>query len=256
MKKYCCIIAIIALMTSCKTTKSVVAESGAVSDAASSKIIAGHYDRKFDFSTLYIKANVRYQDPKQTQNVSAEIKIKKDEMILVSIRFLGFTVAKAIITPKEVKYYEKVGSKYFEGDYRTLSQWLGTDLDYTKVQNMLIGKAMDDLTRSKYRSTIENELYKLENTTGSVKKAFYFEGANYLIKKQEIAQPEQQRDLQVNYPAYKEYPEVILPLKVVIDAMQKEKKTNISIDYNTITFNEQLSFPYAVPEGYERIFID
>ena len=38
---------------------------------------------------------------------------------------------------------------------------------------------------------------------------------------------------------------------LIIDANQKNKTTNINIDYNTVTFNEELSFPYSVPEGYE-----
>jgi hypothetical protein len=73
----------------------------------SSKIIANHYNNKSDFSTLYIKADAKYSDDRSSQNVTAEIRIKKDEQILVSIRFLGITMAKASITPTSVSYYEK-----------------------------------------------------------------------------------------------------------------------------------------------------
>jgi hypothetical protein len=41
-----------------------------------------------------------------------------------------------------------------------------------------------------------------------------------------------------------------------INAVQKKAKTEILIDYNSITFNEDLSFPYSVPDGYDRIFIN
>ena len=41
-----------------------------------------------------------------------------------------------------------------------------------------------------------------------------------------------------------------------IDAIQNSETTNININYNTISFNEDLSFPYSVPESYERIFIN
>jgi hypothetical protein len=49
----------------------------------SSKIIANHYNNKTDFSTLYIKADAKYSDDRSSQNVTAEIRIKKDEQILV-----------------------------------------------------------------------------------------------------------------------------------------------------------------------------
>jgi hypothetical protein len=38
--------------------------------------------------------------------------------------------------------HEKINNSYFEGDFSSLSQWLGTDLDYSKIQNLLLGQAM------------------------------------------------------------------------------------------------------------------
>jgi len=256
MKKFIIIVLGIALF-SCSSKKAVMTEAGASEEIASNKVIESHYKLKKDFTTLYIKSSARYKDDKQSQNVVAEIRIKKDEQILVSVRFLGITMAKALITPSEVKYYEKIGGKFFEGNYVGLSKWLGTDLDFQKVQNMLIGEAMDDLKKGKYKTTIENDLYKLEESSKkATEKAFFFEAANFLIKRQEISQPKESRSLTVNYPNHKEYPEAILPAQVNIEAFQKEKKTSINIEYNTITFNENLSFPYSVPDGYERIYID
>lgn len=255
MKKYLAILLIIVL-SSCKS-KAVLAEGSASNLLTAEKIIENHYNNKTDFSTLYIKASARYQDDKQTQNVQAEIKIKKDEKILVSIRVLGFTMAKALITPTSVQYYEKIGNKYFEGDYAGLSNWLGTDLDFQKVQNMFLGKAMDDLHKGKYAVSIMEKFYKLGgNSDAKTNKSFFFEGENFLLKRQEINQVQQERTLQVAYPDYKKYDQMILPLSLAIDAKQKDGKTNIDIEYKNSTFNEDLSFPYSVPEGYERIYID
>lgn len=256
MNRYIGLMLLVVFFVSCKS-KAVLAEGSADKKVSSDKIIENHYANKKDFSTLYIKAGARYEDDKQTQNVTAEIKIKKNEMILVSIRFIGITMAKALITPTEVKYYEKINGKFFEGDYSTLSKWLGTDLDFQKVQNMLIGQALDDLKKGKYIASIADKLYKLESTGDSkTSKAYYFEGDKFLIKKQQIEQAEQQRALLIFYPNYAETNQILLPTALIIEAAQEKGKTNINIDYNTVSFNEELSFPYSVPEGYERIFIN
>lgn len=244
-------------LISCKAKKAVISEAKATDEIAAKTIIENHYKTKKDFKTLYIKADVNYKDDKQAQSVSAEIKIKKDEVILVSIRFIGITMAKALITPKEVKYYEKINGKYFEGDFSTLSKWLGTDLDFYKIQNLLIGQALDDLKKGKYKASIEESLYKLiENSNKNTEKTFYFEANNFLIKKQIIRQKDKNRKLEINYPNYKSFSESNLPSEIVIDAIQNDKKTNINIEYKTAAFNEDLSFPYSVPEGYDRISID
>jgi len=256
MKKGIILLVFVSVLLGCKS-KAALVELGATSELSTKKIIDKHYDSSKNFKTVYIRASTHYKDDKQSLTLSSEIKIKKDEIILISIRFLGITMAKGIITPTEVKYYEKNGSSYFEGDYTTLSDWLGTDLNFDKVQNMLIGQAMDDLRIGKFKNTIEDKFYKLEEVSAdNTQKSFYFEASNLLIKKQEIDQSNLDRKLTVSYPEYKDYKEGVLPLKVIIEALHKKNKTSISLDYKNITFNEDLSFPYSVPSGYERIYIN
>ena len=235
-----------------KTPTTIVKDSNAIT---SEKIIRNHYSNKNDFSTLYIRASAKYKHEDDSQSVSAEIRIKKDEKILVSIRFLGITMAKALITPTEVKYYEKINGTYFEGNYEALSQWLGTDLDFNKIQNMLIGKPIDDLTKGNYSFTETDNIYKLNTIEDKTEKSFFFEATRFLLKKQEISQPEKERSFEANYPNFQDYPSGIFPGSLTINAFQQKGKTTIIVDYNSITFDEDLTFPYSVPDGYDRIFI-
>ncbi len=256
MKKYIIVLFISLMAFSCKTKIKAIEEGEATSSMSAPKIIKNHYENNRDFKSVYIKANARYQDNKQTQNVTAEIRIKKDEAILVSIRFLGITMAKALITPTEVKYYEKINSEFFNGDYTTLSKWLGTDLDFYKVQNLLTGEALDNLNEGNYKATIEDKLYKLDNKAKDVNKTFYFEAENFLLKRQQIIQSEKNRQLQVNYPAHTKTDNIILPAALLIEAQQEKFKNTINITYTSVTFNEDFSIPYSVPEGYTQIFIN
>lgn len=257
-KKWFSVLTLLFLMTitSCKP-KGFIAEAKATKPMKAEKLIANHYELDKDFKTAYIKADVSYKDPKEALNLSADIRILKDEKILISIRFFGITMAKGLITPSEVKYYEKSGNSYFEGDYSTLSKWLGTDLDFTKVQNMLIGEAFDNLEKGKYDSSVENGLYKLEDKTSkNTLKSFLFEASKYMIKNQKIQQLKEKRTLSVVYPNHKQYDAITFPSALNIEAINDEKKTNIDIEYSSIKFNEELSFPYSVPSGYDRTFID
>jgi hypothetical protein len=256
MKKYIGLLSF-CLLVSCSAKKAVVAETAVSDKITADKIIEYHYKNKGNFNTLYIKSNVSYKDPNQSQNVTAEIKIKKDEIILISIRVLGITMAKSLITPDKVQYYEKLNSSYFEGNYSALSKLLGTELDFQKVQNLLLGEAIDNLKNGKYNLALEENKYKLTAVSNlDVIKNFYLASDNYLLKKEEISQPSLQRMLQVIYPSRKSSEEFNLPSGIAIEANQKSEKTTININYNSISFNEELSFPYSVPNSYERIFIN
>jgi hypothetical protein len=244
------------LLQSCKTKSIGVVTAKTETNLEAKNTIENYYNNKVDFSTLYVKSNAKYDNGKQNYNVAAEIKIKKDEQILVSIRFLGITMAKAMITPKSVSYYEKINSSYYEGDFSALSQMLGTELDFYKVQNMLLGRAIDDLRIGKYtETTLEQTIQLIDLLDTKLKKSFLLDNNTYLLKNQEIAQPSESRKIQIDYSNHNTYTQGIIPLNVLINATQPKGKTEINFEYNTVTFNEELTFPYSVPNDYKRIII-
>lgn len=243
------------LISSCKSKQSVN-ELAANEAIATSKIINGHYADKKDFATLFIRSSAKYKDAKQSYSVSADIRIKKNEIIWINVKLLGFPVAKALITPKKVSYYEKINGTYFEGDFSLLSKWLGTDLDFNKVQNLFIGSAIDDLTASKYSSKIEDEMYLLtEREQASTFKLFYFEAANFLLKKETILQIKKGRSLEIYYPSHEKQNNMFLPSEINIKA-QQENSVYIDLVYKNILFNEDLIYPFSIPRSYEEIKVN
>jgi hypothetical protein len=243
------------LLIGCKS-KQAVASAAAKDTAEISKIINGHYANETNFKTLNIKANAKYEDPSQSHSLNADIRIKKNEIIWINIKILGFPIAKALITPAKVSYYEKINNTYFEGDFSMLSNWLGTDLDFQKVQNLLLGKSIDDLSKGNWISGINDKLFKLSQVqTTDISKEFYFEAANFLLKKETITQASQNRELEIQYPSYKEVERIFLPNEINIKAAQKDK-ISIAIEYKNTTFNENLNYSYAIPSDYKAIQID
>lgn len=246
---------LVLFLIGCKSKQSV-ATAVADDNTEVTKIINGHYANEFNFKTLNIRANAKYEDDKQSHSLSADIRIKKDEIIWINIKMIGFPVAKALITPTKVSYYEKINNTYFEGDFTILSNWIGTDLDFQKVQNLFLGKAIDDLTKDKWISEINEKLFKLSKPANSdITKDFYFEAANYLLKKETITQSSQNRMLEIKYPSHNEVDKMFLPNEINIKATQKDN-ISIDIEYKSTTFNENLSYSYSVPSDYKAIEID
>jgi hypothetical protein len=240
--------------SACKSKK-VLAETAANSLLSADKIIQAHYANELNFETVNIRSSVKYRDAKQSYSVSADIRIKKDEYIWLNIKLLGFPIAKALITPTKVSFYEKINNTYFEGDFAFLSKFVGTDLDFEKAQNLFIGQAIDDLSKEKYTSLIQNELYVLTPKNESAfEKQFSFEATNFLLTNEIIGQPSQNRNLKVSYATHSFLNGMYFPNSLGIIAVQKDTIT-IDLDYKNIDFNEELSVPFAIPEGYTKIEI-
>lgn len=250
---------LLALLFSCKAKKKLVAPEPVTTTASNetvANIIKNHYAVKHDFKTALIKSDVDYQDPKQSLSISAEIRLKKDEIVWVSLKWFGITMAKAMITPDRVRYYEKINGKYFDGDYQILSDLLGTQLDFQKVQSMLLGQAIDNLARGNYNVVQEGDAPKLEeNTNENFKKSFVFDPMGFWLKKQEVKQITPERTFIANYSDYKMFENNVLPMELTIFALQNGQTTSVAVQNKNVVFDEELTFPYNVPNGYQQITI-
>ena len=254
MKKYLFLIFTIGII-GCKSKQAVLSSESLVS-TNQKELIVKQDENPIHFKTLYIKASARYQDNNQSQNVTADIRMEKDSQILISIRVLGITMAKALITKDRVQYYEKIDHTHFDGDFEGLSRWLGTSLDYDKIQNLLTGKALYDLNQMKTNYQMVDNQYVLVNNDPQLSKTFFFETIEAILTKQVFTSTEKQTTLTLQHQDFKTIESFRLPHQLQIMATKAEQNIQISMEYNTVTFNENFSFPYEVPNGSTQIFID
>lgn len=259
MKKILFTFLCISLLIGCKKTKSdyVLDEKDATNSKTVLTILNNHNKNIYDFSTSAIRSSASFESEKESRKFSMDILIEKDKQILINVRFLGFPVAKALVTPEQVQYYEKINGVYFEGDYSVLSKWVGTDLDFNRFQNLLLGQAIDNKSfNKKLNSTIEDGLHKLETALEQdIQSAYYFEDKSGLLKKEEISETTNNRSVTISYPSYKKVDKFTTPTEINILAKQ-EKTIHLNIRYDNVTFNENLNFKYKVPSGYKRIGIN
>jgi len=245
------------LLNSCKGTKGVTGTR--VKKLSAEKIISNHYNRSFNFETLSARIKIKYSDGKNSYGPSASLRIKKDETIWLSVKMLGITLAKALITPQKVSYYEKIENTYFEGDFKVLSEWLGTnDLDYFKIQQMLVGEALFDLREDPYKSSITERGYQLKpkSELALFERLFFIHPHNFKIASQQLYQPSENRNLSINYQTYQKVGNQDFPLEIGIEAKQKDENTRITIEYRSVDYNAAVSFPFRIPSGYKQIKIE
>lgn len=242
------------VLTSCKSKRNLTNSSG-IKAVSTKKMIHNHYENVFDQQTIYAKLNTKYKDKNTSVTVNIKLRLEMDKTIWMSATKMGFPIAKVMITPTRVRYYEKLSGTYFDGDFALLSKWLGTDLDYEKVQNILLGQAVLNLKDGKYSSSILNETYQLvpkkKNDLYGI--LFFLNPKNFKLDKQEIRHPEKEQFLLVSYPNYQEIQGEQIPKNLNIVAIDDKKTTNINIEYRSVIFNKQLTFPFSIPSGYKEI---
>ncbi len=244
------------ILNSCKGTKAV-ATSG-IKKISTEKIISNHYKQSFNFETLNARVKIKYDDGKQSFSPNATLRFEKDKTIWISVKMLGITLAKVLITPDKVSYYEKINNTYFEGDFIVLSEWLGTnDLDFDKVQQMLLGQALFDLREGKYKSSVFDAAYQLKpkEDLELFERLFMILPDNYKIGIQQLKQPTEERNLTIKYQSYQKVGNQDFPEKIEIEALQGKDKTMINVEYKQVDYNARVTFPFKIPSGYKEVTI-
>ena len=136
-----------------------------------------------------------------------------------------------------------------------LSKWLGIELDFQQVQNMLLGQAVFDLRNGKYDSKITNNTYQLtpkkEHDLFGI--LFFMNPENFKLNKQEIRQVKKNQLLLISYPTYKEIEGEKFPQNIDIKAINSKNSTTINLEYKSVEFNKELTFPFEIPSGYKKI---
>jgi hypothetical protein len=241
---------LVLFFTSCKAKKAAL-EGTIDASLSTRKIIQNHYNNALDFQTMSGKVKIDYQEGDSNQGVTVSLRMKKDEAIWVSAP-LG--IFKAYITPKRVSFYNKLEGEYFDGDFAYLSNLLGYEMDFGKVQNVLIGNTVLDLRDEKYASTIEEEGYFLrpKQQRELFKILFSLEPQNFRVKSQQISQPEKDRFLKLDY-GYQNIASKIAPSEVNIEAVSEDGVRVIGLDFRNIEFDRKLNFPYKIPKGFKLL---
>ena len=254
MTKNVYILVLCIIISSCKATKSLN-DNAKTLNLDTETIIKNHYTNKNRLKSFKGNLSVIIKSGNNENHYDAKIRILKDEKIWISIGKIGITGAKLLITPKKVKYYNKVEKEYFDGDFAILKNWLGTTLTFNQLQAVLLGETIFTLEKSIYNSEIIENGYLLTplNQDISLEHFITINKTNYKIKAQEIAQNKLKRILNIEYLSYQKIDNEILPLLINLFLVNNTSETQVAINYKNISLNQELRYPFNTPPNYKEI---
>lgn len=256
MKKILGMLIALLLLSSCGGAKGLGGSK--LRKMKAEKVIEKYSANTFDFKTLNAKLKVRYEGQKQSVSPSVTLRMKKGEKIWLSAKMLGITLAKVLITPDEVSYYEKINNSYFKGDFSVLSKFLGTTLNFEQIEQLLIGKTIFDLNEEVYKSSITSNTYLLSPKTELklFQRLFSINPDNFTVNWQQIEQAEKNRRARISYNEYQKVANQDFPKNIEIQAQDQSDITRIKIEFKSVDYNADISFPFSIPRGYEKVTLE
>lgn len=239
------------VLASCGGTKGITN----LEDASAKEVISAHKAATPNFKTLASRVQLRYEDEKKSQSITVSLRMEKDKNIWIKASVLGITIAKVLITPTNVSYYETIGGTYFEGDFAILGEWIGTPINFQQAQNLLLGQSIFTLNPSEYTSAVFQNKFKVQpkQQPQNFIHSLFLNPDNFKIASETLAQPNEERLLSIRYGDYQKVEDQFYPSNIWINTTDKGAMTKIELNFKKIDLNVNVSFPFDIPQGYEEI---
>ena len=243
---------IIVLLYGCAPGKNLTSTVGEIPEMRTKQILKKHIKQHAKFNTLQCKLKIELFQNSKAQSNSVTLRMERGKIIWINA-FLNMIRIK--ITPDKVQMYNKIDKTYFDGDFSLIKQLLGIDLDFSNLENLLLGDTFFKHNSSSLNQVKDNtgytlKPYKLDPTLNVLYRInpFYFK-----MKTQEISHLKEEIHLKVNYDDFQEINQQLIPSKMAITINEKQNNTFIKLNLKSVSLNQSIRFPFKLPKGYKLL---
>lgn len=270
MKRLVIIIAAIALLASCRSTRTIgraVSKKDTTERVAPVVITAGVDTQqlirttlrqidsnRINYQTFNAKVGVDYKGTDgKSRGVNANIRMYRDSLIWVSANaILGIEAMRVMVTKDSVKLLNKLDKIYSARSISYLQELTSLPLNLYTLQDMIIGNPVfldSNVVRYSTAGGVINllslgEYFKNLVTLNEGDKTI-------VLSKLDDADALRSRTAYLSYSNYENKKGPLFPTKRQIVVSEKGK-LEILLDFKNYSFNEPVDFPFSVPKNYKR----
>ena len=101
---------------------------------------------QLDYKKFRSRVKTTYDNGKRKQQIIINLRLEKSKSIWMSATMI-VPIAKLLVTPERVSFYEKFEKTFFEGDVSFINQQFETSFEFKDLQNLLMGLPLININR-------------------------------------------------------------------------------------------------------------
>ncbi len=258
MNKSSYILIIITLFcyTSCRTAKSIHSKEIAAVISAEEKekieVLQQIPNAQFNFNLITAKAKVAISSKGNTQNVTFNIRMKKDEKIWISVNAIGsIEVARILLTPDSVKIIDRINNKYIVKDYVFISNLLKNEVSFFSMQDLMIGNVPLPLLVNNLRVMSNSENILLSNSVDEKKSTITLLKSTYKMLQLTVIDTFSNKNLKIDYADQRPIEGQNFPYLINSIASSEKESVKLDIQFVKVEKVSSLEFPFNIPKRFE-----
>jgi len=209
---------------------------------------------QIDYKKFRSRVKTTYDNGKRKQQIIINLRMEKSKSIWMSANMI-VPIAKLLVTPERVSFYEKFQKTFFEGDVSFINQQFNTSFEFKDLQNLLMGLPLTNFNRGRWETISHPKYYILTPKSNKLRfrPTFFFDPNNFLLLEQRFMVKGSLNSLTVKYLNHQKLEGEYIPGEVQISLFDGSGLTSIKLEYTRADFPDRLSIPFDIPAGYQPI---
>jgi len=213
---------------------------------------------RLSFHSFSSKLSCELISKEINQSLKGNLRIVHDSAIWISVTpGLGIEAARLLLTPDSIFLLNRLKSTYMKGKFSDIRQLLNVDVDFAVVEAILTNNVFNypATAQSKnfedYKLTIKSKEYQLERVNRSISTKFSIDPL-YLLIESMVNFEQKKMYMQAQYTDFVSIESHLFPMVSKLTVGNAEKKFIINLTYSKIEINQQLEFPFRIPDTYKQ----
>lgn len=257
---------LIALISSCKSSKTIVSNDGSVVAKTHDQVVKDVLSAETDYKTISGKIALEMisGSKESGMRVNSQLKIVRDEIIQLSIRapFINSEVFRLSITPDSVYVIDRLSKKYAVENIKDLEQQRGIQFNYNNLQALFTDalfipgkKKVGESDYNAYDISMSGGKYHLL-VKDKVGLSYRFViDPNDRVSETNITARDGKYSLRWVYSDFVKESASLYPTTMEANVNFNKKRVKLIMSNSGLDFNKELTVDNSLPTKYTRVSV-
>ena len=197
------------------------------------------------------RAKIKFDSEQQKATFVADVRMKKDSLIWIRVKKMSVEGFRIKITPTSIEILKRQTNEYVKEPFSYLKNEFGLELDFSELQELLIGNPILHLQQTLVATIRENQnVLKTPESQKSVLKIF-LDPKTFFIN--EIRGSMNNNSIGIEYSDYQAIDKQQIPSTKTVQIDSKAVgPVDLKMSFSKMLLNVPQKVGFIVPDGYRR----
>jgi len=238
---------------SCKTSKKIASAPEVTNKIEQGRKPEDYLQQKINYSNFSGKAQMHYEGKNQSQDFTANIRMRKDKDIWSSIVALGglLEAARAYVTPDSLKAIDKLGRKAYVLSYGEGTNLIDAQVEFPALQNLIVGNVLFDNVPVK-NVTEQDSLIMIAMSKDDFNQTLTYNKNTGLLQQTTLVSERRNFTCNISYEKYGAITgKQPFAYNRSIDISNKGQQVKLTMEFSKADLDVPVEMPFSISDSYK-----